>query len=209
MHNHHQDDFYKDALAPKFRVRNVPHLITSDRSIIRPLIEQDATLVVAAISECIDHMRTWMPWDDKLPELHDVMDIVNIMYEETKQGTACHLMIYNNEDFMGMASLYNEANVPHCMKLGYWFRKFESATLTHCFIEALSAVSTFAFSNWKIKKLYIPCLAGNFYSEHAAKVLNFTLQEVRASGKTYIKIYELDEESFTHKCKIQVATAPK
>ncbi len=170
---------------------DAPFLITTPNLILRPLLYQDIQTITSAINESLADLKMWLPWIANKPTQAESEQIATTFYQEAKEGKVCHLMVYNNQEFMGMASLYITEYDEQAATLGYWFKVITDASISHIFMESLRATLQFAFNEWGMLKLTIPCVAGNFFNEIAAKELKFQLKRIDLTGGKSLKIYEL------------------
>lgn len=168
-----------------------PFLITTPNLILRPLIYQDIQTITAAVNEGLADLKMWLPWIANQPNQAESEQIAKTFHQEAKEEKVCHLMVYNNQEFIGMVSLYNSENASQVVKLGYWFKVIADTSVSHVFMESLRAILQFAFDEWGILKLTIPCVAGNFFNEVAAKELKFKLKRIDLVDGKSLKIYEL------------------
>lgn len=174
----------------------LPFLITTPNLILRPLLNEDMHIIIKVISDNLSALKLWLPWLGNDMKQVDASQLTEYFYEEAKNQKASHMVVYNNHEFIGMVSLYDLSNDELSAKLGYWFNSTASPNMANIFTEAIKAVAQFAFTEWKVLTITIPCVAGNFFNEVAAKELKFKLKRVDLVGGKSIKIYELNSFEF-------------
>lgn len=179
----------------------LPFLMTTRNLILRPLLNLDASKISESIKEGIKDMKMWLPWVATAPKEEDYREITGVFYREAESNQARHMVVYNNETFLGMVSLYNMPEDDTAATLGYWFVNNQSKAIL---MESLRAVAQLAFDDWRLVKLVIPCVAGNYFNEMAAKEMNFKLNKVDLSGGQFIKVYELQYSDFTQHLDLNI-----
>lgn len=184
----------------------LPFLMTTRNLILRPLLHLDSNNLSDSIKEGIKDMKMWLPWISTTPKAEDYKMITATFYREAENNEAKHVVVFHNENFIGMVSLYNIDNLDTAATLGYWFVNNKSKEIL---MEALRAAAQLAFEDWRLERLVIPCVAGNYFNEMAAKELSFKLNKVDLSGGQFIKIYELRAANFNQKVDLNIIHSHK
>jgi RimJ/RimL family protein N-acetyltransferase len=167
-----------------------PFLITTPHLVLKPLRYQDMHIANSSIIKGINSIKMWLPWVVEHPKQAESAQISAGFQQEAKDGEAYHFMVYSqgDQEFIGMVSIYLENAIKKVIKLGYWFKEVSNSQV---FIESIKTVLQFAFNELGVLKVIIPCVAGNFHSEIAAKELKFKLKRIEFVDGNSLKIYEL------------------
>lgn len=196
------------AKPMSLKTPSLPFLITTPNLVLRPLLNEDMHIITKIIDINLPALKMWLPWLDEGMQNINAQQLTEHLYKESKEHKAEHMVVYNNQDFIGMASLFDLSDNGFTAKLGYWFNTSTDKCMINIFTEALRATTQIAFSEWKVLTLTIPCVAGNFFSEMAAKELKFKIKRIDlVSGKS-IKIYELNSFEFINTIEMTVVPSP-
>ncbi len=191
-----------NARLAKQQIISLPFLITTKNLVLRPLLNEDIALITNAIDANLPELKRWLPGLGRDMQSIDSAQLAQYFYDEVKSNKANHLVVYNDHDFIGMVSLYDLSDNGLTVKLGYWFNTAANIDMAGIFREALRAITQFAFDEWKVLTLIIPCVAGNFFNETTAKELKFKIKRIDLVGGKFIKIYELS--NFEHNNRIEM-----
>ena len=113
----------KAQLAPHHKQAHaieLPFLLITPKLVIRPLIGEDRDKMLVAIQESIKDLKMCLPWSEEQPTQNDIEKICNDFYAESLKGSAYHMAIFRNEEFMGMCSYNNYTERTNTSDIGYW-----------------------------------------------------------------------------------------
>ncbi len=157
---------------------DIPMPILTERLQIRGPREGDGYLMNQAIIESQESLKTWMEWAQKLPTAEE--SEIN-----TRRSTArwilredLRLLIFDRsgQSLLGGSGLHRIDWQKGRFEIGYWVRSSEEGK--GYIREATAAITQFAFSALKARRVEIRCDAMNIRSAHIPRKLGFPLEGI-------------------------------
>ncbi|MEY2194618.1 GNAT family N-acetyltransferase [Neobacillus sp. BF23-41] len=155
-----------------------PNQFYTERLLIRMPLPGDGKVVYQAMQSSLNELKEWMPWAHREQTEEDVE--VNMREAHAKFLTRedLRLHIFNREtgEFIGSSGLHRiNWNIPK-VEIGYWIdtRYSGQGYIT----EAAEAITKFAFTELKAKRVEIRCDSKNIKSRAIPERLGFTLEGI-------------------------------
>ena len=148
--------------------------IQTPRLVIRCYQPADATLMMEAIQENLEHLRPWMLWAANEPEkLQDKIDRLRKMRGNFDLGEDFVYGIFNPEEkqLIGGTGLHTRVG-PEAREIGYWIHKdFINQGLA---TESSAALVRVAFEIDQVQRVEIHCAPDNIRSAAIPRKLGFS-----------------------------------
>lgn len=155
-------------------MRGPAYCIQTSRLILRCWNPEDAPLLVAAITESLDHLRPWMLWAQHEPEdLEAKVQRLRQSRGNFDLGRDFTYGIFNPEEtrVLGGTGLHTRLG-EGVREIGYWIHKnFTGQGLA---TEAAAALTRVAFEIDAVKRVEIHCDPANGASAAVARKLGYT-----------------------------------
>ncbi|MEH7505107.1 GNAT family N-acetyltransferase [Neobacillus drentensis] len=155
-----------------------PDQFYTERLLIRMPLPGDGKVVYQAMQASLNELKEWMPWAHREQTEEDVE--VNMREAHAKFLTRedLRLHIFNREtgEFIGSSGLHRiNWNIPK-VEIGYWIdtRYSGKGYIT----EAAEAITNFAFTELKAKRVEIRCDSKNIRSRAIPERLGYTLEGI-------------------------------
>jgi RimJ/RimL family protein N-acetyltransferase len=155
-----------------------PEKFYTERLLIRMPLPGDGKVVYQAMQASLNELKEWMPWAHREQTEDDVE--VNIREAHAKFLTRedMRLHIFNREtgEFIGSSGMHRiNWNIPK-VEIGYWIdtRYSGKGYIT----EAAEAITNFAFTELKSKRVEIRCDTKNLKSRAIPERLGYTLEGI-------------------------------
>jgi ribosomal-protein-serine acetyltransferase len=160
---------------------DMPLPITTPRIILRAPTHGDGKELNDALAESFIEIYPWMPWarsnttTEQSEEFARQAEANWILKNNKALGLVLFLCARENpERVMGVVALHEfDWSIP-CMELGYWMRT--SYAGKGYMLEAVNAVTQYAFKHIKVKRLEIRSDPRNAKSVKIAQRLKYTLE---------------------------------
>lgn len=166
-----------------------PNQFYTERLFIRMPLPGDGKVVYQAMQASLIELKEWMPWAHREQTEEDVE--VNMRDAQakflTREDLRLHLFNRETGEFIGSSGLHRiNWNIPK-VEIGYWIdtRYRGKGYIT----EAAEAITNFAFTELKAKRVEIRCDTNNLKSRAIPERLGYTLEgvlsndEMSADGK--------------------------
>ena len=163
------------------------YLVRTPRLVLRCWNPSDAPLLMEAITTNLDHLRPWMPWAKRAPDLQSKIDAVRRMRGEFDLGKDFVSGILDPDEgrVLGGTGLHTRIG-PDGLEIGYWIDR--EHTRQGLAGEAAGALARVAFEIAEVKRVEIHCDPRNLASAGVARKLGFvhqrTEQETSEAGET-------------------------
>ena len=157
---------------------DVPMPIFTPRLQIRPRQVGEGPIVAEAVRQSIDHLKPWMPFAQTIPTDSDMEEHCRKSLAQFILRENFTLSIYDRagNTFIGSTG-FHRANwdVPS-VEIGYWVHQ---ANVGKGFVsEAVNALSRYAFSVFKCKRVEIKCDSRNTKSLSVATRLGYSVEGI-------------------------------
>lgn len=155
---------------------DIPERFEGQRVLLRPLVDDDAGALYAAIKESREHLRPWMPWYDTHGTLNDTRDYIRtsrgnwILRTELGMG----IFLRDSGALLGGTGLHVQSWDIPAFEIGYWIRK--SAEGYGYVSESTRLLTTFGFEGLGAQRLVIRCDARNGRSAAVPQRLGYVLE---------------------------------
>lgn len=155
---------------------NVPEEIVMERLVLRPLREEDAEAVVAAIDESRAELRLWMTWEPMMRTVEDVQELRRRQAGNRAAGTDYGYSIFRWDDgaYLDGTGFHDVNWLVPAMSTGYWLRTSETGK--GYAREAVTALARVGFGQLGLRRLVITCASGNDRSRRVAEAVGFRLE---------------------------------
>lgn len=155
-----------------------PEEIYTERLFIRKPMPGDGKAVNAAMQNSMNELRAWVAWAHKEQSEQDVEANLREAHAKflTREDLRLHLFHRETGEFIGCSGLHRiNWDVPK-FEIGYWIdtRYSGNGYIT----EAVEAITKFAFSELKAKRVEIRCDPKNVRSRSIPERLGFTLEGI-------------------------------
>jgi len=164
-----------DSPGPAYRIE-------TERLVIRCWQPTDAALLVAAVTESVDHLKPWMPWAHAEPQPLDVR-IENMRHWRAAFDTDKEYVygVFDREETrcLGGTGLH-ERTGPDALEIGYWVHvDYINRGLA---TELSAALTRVAFEVNGVKRVEIHCDPANVRSAAVPRKLGF-IHEATLRGR--------------------------
>lgn len=165
----------------KSTIPDFPMPILTPRLIIRPVQASDGILINEAVSESFDILHQFMDWADNKPSLAESNEYATLAAEswihKAPEEPWLQLSIIDRitNEFIGGTSFHHfDWSVPS-IETGYWIRT--SRANQGLMVEAINALTQYAFKQLQVKRIAITCDRDNFRSKNIPEKLGYILEE--------------------------------
>jgi RimJ/RimL family protein N-acetyltransferase len=155
-----------------------PEEFYTERLLIRKPMPGDGKAVYEAIQASLNELKPWMPWAHKEQSEQEVEANMREAHAKFLIREDLRLHIYNREtgEFIGSSGLHRiNWDVPK-FEIGYWIdTRYRGQGFM---MEAAEAISNFAFTELKARRVEIRCDSKNTKSRAIPEKLGFTLEGI-------------------------------
>lgn len=169
------------------KLLSFPLPITTPRLLIRNPEIGDAVKINPGIIETLDKLKPLMPWAKQNHSITDSEDFVkqaatNWMLKNNEEPYLNFFLFEKNtHDFIGGVSFHHyNWDVP-CLEIGYWVR--DKYAGQGYIIEAVNALTRYAFIQLQMKRVEIRCDVANIRSKKIAESLGYHLEAILKSNR--------------------------
>ncbi|MES1160227.1 MAG: GNAT family N-acetyltransferase [Bacteroidota bacterium] len=157
--------------------------LETDRLIIRCYRLEDASMMLKAITDSLDHLRPWMPWAKNPPADQDsATNILRSFQEKFYADEDYFFGIFNKEEneLIGSTGLHTRTG-EHAREIGYWIN---AAHVQQGYAtEAVSALIKIGFTIENLERIEIRCDPNNLISQKIPRALGFSNIAVRINDR--------------------------
>ena len=154
----------------------LPAELWSERVLLRPLLEDDAEAVFAAIDEAREHLRPWMDWVDKHQTVEDTRDYCLRCAASWLLRFDLTLGIFDaaSSVYLGGTGMHEPDWTLRSFEIGYWIRPTAEG---HGFVgEAVRLLTGLALERLDARRVEIRCDATNERSRRVAEKAGFVYE---------------------------------
>jgi RimJ/RimL family protein N-acetyltransferase len=150
----------------------------TERLLIRMPLPGDGKVVYQAMQASLNELKEWMPWAHREQTVEDVEANMRDTHAKFLTREDLRLHIFNREtgEFIGSSGMHRiNWNIPK-VEIGYWIdtRYRGRGYMT----EAVEAITNFAFTELKAKRVEIRCDVKNLKSRAIPERLGFKLEGI-------------------------------
>jgi RimJ/RimL family protein N-acetyltransferase len=154
---------------------DVPNIIKTKRLIMRPILPEDAEIMLNALNDTHKELQEFLTWADPIPTLENTRERNSQLLSRFILRESFSFNLFSkNGDFAGNCHILGlNWQIPSSI-IGYWSnKKFHAQGLM---TEAVKAISLFGFQHLKLKRMMIQCDVDNFASAKVAEKSGFELE---------------------------------
>lgn len=149
--------------------------IHTPRTVVRCYNPTDAALLIAAVDESRDHLRTFLPWADR--NTSDLLDNIQLLRTfrgkfDLGQDFAYGIFSPDETRLLGGTGLHTRVG-NNAREIGYWIRK--DAVGQGLATEISAALTKVAFEIDQVQRVEIHCAVENKASAAVPRKLGYTL----------------------------------
>jgi RimJ/RimL family protein N-acetyltransferase len=149
-----------------------PHVVKTERLLLRPWTVADAPLLKRAIDENLEHLQAWMPWAMDEPSTLDVIEArIEKFAADFAAGTDGVYAIFMRDESVALGGTGLHTRCADGLEIGYWihheYRRRGYAT------EAAAALTAAAFGLASVQQVQIRCDLQNLVSAAVPARLGF------------------------------------
>lgn len=164
-----------------------PMPIITPRLILRPPQVGDGTILNEAISESFDELHRFMDWAKEKPSVEDSEEQVRLAAANwiLKRNDEPYLPLFmfnkDTHQFVGATGYHHYDWTVPCIEIGYWIRK--NCVGLGLMIEAVNAITQYAFKQLGVKRITITCDVDNIRSKKIPERLGYTLEGILKANR--------------------------
>jgi RimJ/RimL family protein N-acetyltransferase len=163
----------------KFLEKANTYRMETDRLIIRCYRMEDASMLLKAITDSLDHLRPWMPWAKNPPaNPESATRILSTFQEKFHLDEDYFFGIFNKaeNELIGSTGLHTRTG-EHAREIGYWINvaHLQQGYAT----EAVSALIKIGFTIENLERIEIRCDPDNLISQKIPQALGFSRIAIR------------------------------
>jgi len=152
-----------------------------ERTVLRPLSEQDSARLYAAVDANRDHLRRFMAWLDTTRSAADIEAFRARAVEQETDGNGLSRIIERDAQICGVVSLDRIDQWNRRGELGYWItRDLEGRGVCR---RACARMIEYAFDELQLNRLTIAAAVDNRRSRALAERLGFTLEGIQRESE--------------------------
>jgi len=163
---------------------SVPHIIETERLIIRCYKPDDASMLLKAITDSIENLKRWMPWaKDEPTDLNSKTKLLEKFISDFEANIDFTYGIFNKAEteLIGSIGLHNRVG-KNAKEIGYWI---SSNHLNQGYAtEAVFALINKGFNSANLERIEIHCDPNNYISQLIPKKLGFNLARTVKNNMT-------------------------
>ncbi|MDQ1146442.1 RimJ/RimL family protein N-acetyltransferase [Bacillus sp. SORGH_AS 510] len=155
-----------------------PEQLTTERLLIRKPMPGDGKAVYDAMQASLTELKEYMPWAHRNQTVEDVEVNMREAHAKflTREDLRLHLYDKETREFIGSSGLHRiNWSVPK-FEIGYWIDTRHSGK--GYITEATHAITEFAFTELKARRVEIRCDSNNSKSRAIPEKLGFTLEGI-------------------------------
>ncbi|MDN3015203.1 GNAT family N-acetyltransferase [Paenibacillus sp. BSR1-1] len=159
-------------------LNDFPDEFYSERLLIRKPMPGDGQAVYEAMQASIEELKPWMPWAHRKQNELDVEANMRDAHAKflTREDLRLHLYDKETGQFIGSSGLHRiNWDVPK-FEIGYWIDSRYSGR--GYITEAVEAITNFAFTELKARRVEIRCDSKNVRSKAIPERLGFNLEGI-------------------------------
>ena len=157
---------------------DIPEEFYTDRLLIRKPLPRDGKAVYQAMLASLTELKEWMPWAHREQTEEDVEANMREAHAKflTREDLRLHIFKKETGEFIGSSGLHRiNWDIPK-FEIGYWIDTRHSGR--GYITEAAEAITNFAFTELKAKRVEIRCDFKNNKSWAIPDRLGFTLEGI-------------------------------
>ncbi len=140
-----------------------PHVVETNRLLLRPWTLADAPILKRAIDENLDHLQAWMPWAMDEPSTLDVIEArIGTFAADFAAGTDGIYAIFTRDESIALGGTGLHSRGADGLEIGYWIHH-EHGRRGYA-TEAAAARTAAAFGLASVQHLQIRCDPRNVVS---------------------------------------------
>ncbi len=140
-----------------------------------------AQQVFDAVNENRNHLRTWLPFVDKMQTVAFAENVIQYNILRNKEGLDHAFVIMENETLIGRIGVYKIDLQNKIGEIGYWL--IETAQGKGIITQSCKVLINFCFDELKLNRIEIKCGTENHKSKIIPEKLHFTKDGVIRQGE--------------------------
>jgi ribosomal-protein-serine acetyltransferase len=154
----------------------MPRFLIDERTVLRPILDTDASALFALIEDNRTRLRQWLPWLDGTRSKEDLRAFRSRVFAQENEGLGMARLIERDHMACGVVAFNQIDTLNRKAELGYWLdRQHEGRGLCR---QACSRLIGYAFGELSLNRVAIAAAVGNRRSRALAERLGFTLEGV-------------------------------
>jgi ribosomal-protein-serine acetyltransferase len=154
----------------------MPRLFIDERTVLRPMLDSDASALYSVIDDNRARLRHWLPWLDGTRSHEDLRAFRSRMTAQEAEGMGLARVIQRDNALCGVIAFNHIDGLNRRAELGYWLgREYEGRGLCR---RGSSLLIAHAFAELGLNRIAIAAAVGNRRSRALAERLGFTLEGV-------------------------------
>lgn len=156
--------------------------IKIDNTIHLELIEEKHThSIFTMVNENRNHLRTWLPFVDRMQTVEFTQNFVNGTLQRNKEGIEYAFVIFENKQMVGRIGVYKIDQQNSIGEIGYWI--IEDAQGKGIVTKCCTKLIQFCFNDLGLNRIEIRCATRNIRSNNIPEKLHFTKEGVIRQGE--------------------------
>lgn len=140
-----------------------------------------APMIYEMVDSNREHLRTWLPFVDRMKELSFAENFVRGTIVRNETGAEYAFMIYHNKKPVGRIGVYKIDMVNRSGEIGYWL--IADAQSKGIVSNAVNGLLDFCFEKLNLHRIEIRCAVENYKSQAIPEKLGFTKEGIIREGE--------------------------
>jgi ribosomal-protein-serine acetyltransferase len=140
--------------------------------ILRLMTKEDAQVQFDSIQKNREFLRKYLNWVDKVENIQNTLDKIQLDHENFKKGESLELGIFYKEQFVGRVGFHEITK--HAAEIGYWLdEEFNGLGII---TQSVEKITEYGIHTLKKHRIVIKMDINNFPSKSIPKRLGFTYE---------------------------------
>jgi ribosomal-protein-serine acetyltransferase len=151
-------------------------LRVDERTILRPLVDTDATQLFALVDANRAHLRRWLAWVDGASDVARIGEFLRGVQARAAEGTSLELAIEHVGELAGIAGFRALDAANRAAEIGYWLREDRGGR--GIMTASCRALVRHGFESLGLNRISLAAAVENTRSRRVAERLGFRLDGV-------------------------------
>lgn len=174
------------------------HIKIDDNIRLELIEKKHAKSIFDMVDSNRDHLRTWLPFVDKMVDITFTKGFIKSTMERHQDGHEFAFVVYHKNSMVGRVGVYKIDAEKKVGEIGYWI--IEKSQGHGIITKSCKTLIDFCFNDLQLQRIEIKCGTKNFKSKAIPERLDFTYEGILPRGELlYDNYIDLDVYALHHK----------